>query len=219
MAFELCHTQDWAYMHTFMCTHEHTLHSKYACMHTCPHTCLLAFTNPPVLRSNEKWRNEPTTVQIAAHSFLIFSNSSETRVKVHPTRSHGGILIEVTTRLPRGKAEWPTLPLSEMAADAKTVFCLAERRSSIWDHRRNLNANRWRGNYIRAAINTNCHFKHSRRKDKWKKRPKKYSPSLVMEACKSYKGGSVIIFLPVILGLWSHGRGVQRLLALCLCNC
>lgn len=65
-------------------------------------------------------------VQIALPSVLYFYNRSETssecmRVKVQPSFSQEDMLNEVTTGLPRGKAVWLTLPLSQMAADAALV--------------------------------------------------------------------------------------------------
>lgn len=74
--------------------------------------------------------------QPSSPSLLLFHNGSQTscelmRVKMQPSFSQEDMLNGVTTRLPRGKIAGLTLPLSEMAADAKTVLCFAERCSSI----------------------------------------------------------------------------------------
>lgn len=165
---------------TFVCTHVSLrmniccVDSKYVCMHACTHdhlNCLhaqiLVFkwlekksSHAPIngeraLQSKEKWRKQPTTVQIPLSYFLLFYNRSETsselmRVMLRPNFCQDDISNEATTRLPRGKAMWLALPSSEMAADAKAVFCFAECRSSIWNLRCNFKANCWHANSIRA---------------------------------------------------------------------
>lgn len=167
------------------------------------------------LSSAVKWEVEKS-VQISLPSSIFFCNRSETSselmiVKVQFFLSQEDMLNELTTTLPGGRAVWLTLPLSEMAADAKSAFCFTECCSSIWDHRRNL----------KALLTCKLHLSL----DKYKllsKTPqtRRQSPSISpkIEACEGYQGSSVIIFLPVILGLWSQCRGVQRLLAPCVHN-
>lgn len=81
---------------------------------------------------------ERTAKHSAENASLLpsFDNRSETsselmRVKVQRSFSQEDMLNEVTTRLARGETARLTLPLSEMAADAMTVFCFTEHRPSI----------------------------------------------------------------------------------------
>ncbi len=238
-ACELCHTHDWANMHNRMCTHVcwHMpiccMDNKYACMHTYTHVPLNVRSHKQILvfvwlktsgrvyvnwelwalNLNEKWKKTANHYPNSFFSsFLLFYSRSETsrevmRVKVQPSFSQEDMLNEV--ECPEGKQCGWLCHYSEMAADAETVFCFAKRRSSIWSHRSNLKANYWHANYIGGFDKHELLFKTPQTKRQLKKSP-------TIKACESYQEGSVIIFPSFIPGLWSHGRGVQWLLALCV---
>lgn len=149
-------------------------------------------------------------VQIALPSVLYFYNRSETssecmRVKVQPSFSQEDMLNEVTTGLPRGKAVWLTLPLSQMAADAALV-CWTQFILYISNHRSNSKANCWHGNYIRTLINANCCLKCIRQKDN--ETPPRISNDRVLWKIP----GRFLHHFPACRS-WQ-----RRILAQCLCN-